>query len=354
MVEVIPINYIMKSNLEQQSIIDKFYSVFKNTPCKMQIFAKGTRADISDYVGLLHDEYTTETNENCRNMIMDHMQFVQEKSLFNSVSIRYFLVIQYSSDLAQIRNPDYAHVVARLNETLGQIQSTLASMGIRVRHDTTQESDEEILQYLHTVICNAQNARGYKATIRDEWVINKERMLKQQELQPYMTFEEYQEIELGDSSDLQDDLLSKKVAEIEARYKKKQKPHLKILAVATVAVIFISAIILLAVQIGKVKDITNDGRNINETTTSQSVSQSETSGTNSVETTTTVEVTKPAVTTESIALVTTTTVSNFIPPDDREENESESTHSTPVITTSVQTSGTTEAPTIDGTAIELD
>ncbi|MBQ2669149.1 MAG: hypothetical protein IJG06_00025, partial [Clostridia bacterium] len=72
-IEVLPVNFYLISEVEQQNIIYYFASYLKIAPDNMQIRVLTQKADITAYIERLRSFYETETNEECRNMMLDEM-----------------------------------------------------------------------------------------------------------------------------------------------------------------------------------------------------------------------------------------------------------------------------------------
>ena len=94
-VEIIPINFLLRSAREQRSIIYSFISYLKISPVKLQFKVLTRRADIGRHLDTVRQEMTQETNEQCRLMQEDYLQFVQQISSREAVTRRFFLIFEY-------------------------------------------------------------------------------------------------------------------------------------------------------------------------------------------------------------------------------------------------------------------
>ena len=79
-VEVIPINFLLRSTREQRNIIYSFVSYLKISPIRVQFKVLTRRADINLHMETVRREMEVETNEQCRLMQEDYLQFVQQIS----------------------------------------------------------------------------------------------------------------------------------------------------------------------------------------------------------------------------------------------------------------------------------
>lgn len=94
--EILPVNFYLKSEVEQENIIYYFASYLKIAPDNMQIRVSTERADIDDYLKR-HDVFAErEENELTRSMIYDEMEFVRSLSENVAIKKRFFIVIEYA------------------------------------------------------------------------------------------------------------------------------------------------------------------------------------------------------------------------------------------------------------------
>ena len=96
LLEILPVNFYLKSDIEQQNIIHCFASYLKIAPDNMQIRVVTERANIEDYLAR-HERYASaEANEQTAAMICDEMDFVKRLSENVAIKKRFFIVFEYS------------------------------------------------------------------------------------------------------------------------------------------------------------------------------------------------------------------------------------------------------------------
>jgi len=88
-IEVLPVNFYLKSETEQQNIIYYYASYLKIAPDNMQIRVLTQKADISTYLERLEHFLETENNDECRKMMVDEINFVEQLSY--NVAVKAFL-----------------------------------------------------------------------------------------------------------------------------------------------------------------------------------------------------------------------------------------------------------------------
>ena len=94
-VEVVPINFMLRSAREQRNIIYSFVSYLKISPVKLQIKVLTRRADINRHLDTVRREMAQEKNEQCRLMQEDYLSFVQQIGAREAVTRRFFLIFEY-------------------------------------------------------------------------------------------------------------------------------------------------------------------------------------------------------------------------------------------------------------------
>ena len=96
LLEILPVNFYLKSDIEQQNIIYYFASYLKIAPDNMQIRVVTERANIEDYLAR-HEHYASaEANDQTAAMICDEMDFVKRLSENVAIKKRFFIVFEYA------------------------------------------------------------------------------------------------------------------------------------------------------------------------------------------------------------------------------------------------------------------
>lgn len=128
--EVLPINFSLKSYEEQDNIIHLFASWLRISPAKLQFKVITRRADTSKIVSnvLLAAEH--ETNEKCRELTEDHVRFIRELSGQEALGRRFFLIFEYeTTGSAMKRKHDKDDIINDIEETCRRIHTHLGQCG---------------------------------------------------------------------------------------------------------------------------------------------------------------------------------------------------------------------------------
>lgn len=133
--EVLPTNFYLKSQLEQMNIIHYLASYLKIAPSSLQILACTQRADIDAYCEQMEQFYNTEQNEACKAMILEDAQLVNYLASYEAVSRHFYLVFEYKGTASDF--DEIAKELADQSETAFQY---LDYCGLEVlRHDQYNE-----------------------------------------------------------------------------------------------------------------------------------------------------------------------------------------------------------------------
>ena len=100
--EVLPLNFYLKSELEQKNIISGFAAFLKTAPDELQIIVETRPADISAFCERLESYYNSEKNTNCRRMIFEDAQLVNFIAETEGLSRRFYIVLQYTGQSSEI------------------------------------------------------------------------------------------------------------------------------------------------------------------------------------------------------------------------------------------------------------
>lgn len=94
-VEVIPINFLLRSAREQRNIIYSFVSYLKISPVKLQFKVLTKRADIDRHLETLKDEMKNETDERCLALQKDYENLIRRIGSKEAITRRFFIVFEY-------------------------------------------------------------------------------------------------------------------------------------------------------------------------------------------------------------------------------------------------------------------
>ena len=95
--EVTPINFLLRSAREQRSIIYSYVSYLKICPVKVQIKVLTKKADINQHIDIIHREMELETDKNCRALQEDYEKLLKKIGSKEAITRRFFLIFEHES-----------------------------------------------------------------------------------------------------------------------------------------------------------------------------------------------------------------------------------------------------------------
>ncbi len=155
-VEVIPINFLLRSAREQRSIIYSFVSYLKISPVKLQFKVLTRRADIGRHMETVRREMAQETNGQCRLMQEDYLQFIQQICSREAVTRRFFLVFEYEPWSNARRTDEEGEAIGSLQSAVHTASNYLRQCGNEVV--LPDNEDEFTIDVLYNLLCRNESA----------------------------------------------------------------------------------------------------------------------------------------------------------------------------------------------------
>lgn len=152
--EVLPINFKLRSKTEKRSIILNYREFLKACHYPMQVSIQCKKADIDPHIKRMEGYLKEETNENVKSMGKGYVGLVRTLGKKGAVSRRFFLVVPYVQP-AGIKIAEFADVDKQLSEKKSSIQDYLKHYG-NVVVDTGDAGDTE---YIINVLYSCINKR---------------------------------------------------------------------------------------------------------------------------------------------------------------------------------------------------
>ncbi len=111
--EIEPINFMLRSDEEQFNIISTFASWLKISPMRLQFKSITRKADSDKHVAMVRKELEHEENEQCRSLGEGYIRLIKDVGSREALTRRFFLIFQYE----ELRRGD--------SEDVGQVYSVL-------------------------------------------------------------------------------------------------------------------------------------------------------------------------------------------------------------------------------------
>ena len=127
-VEVIPINFLLRSAREQRSIIYSFVSYLKISPVKLQFKVLTKRADINRHLESIKEEMKQETDERCIALQKDYENLIRRIGSKEAITRRFFIVFEYEP-FTNTRGNEEADAISALTTAVRTAKTYLQQCG---------------------------------------------------------------------------------------------------------------------------------------------------------------------------------------------------------------------------------
>ena len=94
-IEILPINFLLRSSEEQYNIISSFASWLKISPMKLQFKSVSRKADSDKHVAMVREELSREESQQCRQLGEEYLRLIKDVGNKEALSRRFFLIFQY-------------------------------------------------------------------------------------------------------------------------------------------------------------------------------------------------------------------------------------------------------------------
>lgn len=111
--EIEPINFMLRSEEEQYEIICSFASWLKISPVHLQFKSITRKADSDKHIAMLRKEMETEESEQCKKLSEGYIRLIKDVGSREALTRRFFLISRYE-ELRRNENSDYGQICSTL------------------------------------------------------------------------------------------------------------------------------------------------------------------------------------------------------------------------------------------------
>lgn len=111
--EIEPINFMLRSEEEQYEIICSFASWLKISPVHLQFKSITRKADSDKHIAMLRKEMGTEESEQCKKLSEGYIRLIKDVGSREALTRRFFLIFRYE-ELRRNENSDYGQICSTL------------------------------------------------------------------------------------------------------------------------------------------------------------------------------------------------------------------------------------------------
>ena len=154
-VEVVPVNILLRSAQEQRGIIYSFISYLKIAPVKVQFKVLTKRADIDRHVETVRRELEQETDPHCRMLQEDYLRLIQQLGSREAITRRFFLIFEYEELPGTRRGHEEEEAIASLQTAARTASNYLRQCGNTVI--VPENEDEAASEILYNILCRKES-----------------------------------------------------------------------------------------------------------------------------------------------------------------------------------------------------
>lgn len=111
--EIEPINFMLRSSEEQYNILSSFASWLKISPMKLQFKSIPRKADSDKHIAMIRKELSIEDNAQCKAMGEDYIRLIKDVGSREALTRRFFLIYQYEA-IGRSESDDYSKIYSML------------------------------------------------------------------------------------------------------------------------------------------------------------------------------------------------------------------------------------------------
>ena len=111
--EIEPINFMLRSSEEQYNILSSFASWLKISPMKLQFKSITRKADSDKHIAMIRKELSMEDNAQCKAMGEDYIWLIKDVGSREALTRRFFLIYQYEA-IGRSESDDYSKIYSML------------------------------------------------------------------------------------------------------------------------------------------------------------------------------------------------------------------------------------------------
>lgn len=154
-VEVVPVNFLLRSAQEQRGIIYSFISYLKIAPVKVQFKVLTKCADIDRHMETVRRELEQETDPHCRMLQEDYLRLIQQLGSREAITRRFFLVFEHEELPGTRRGHEEEEAIASLQTAARTASNYLRQCGNTVI--VPENEDEAASEILYNILCRKES-----------------------------------------------------------------------------------------------------------------------------------------------------------------------------------------------------
>ena len=163
--EIIPINYNLKSDLEKEAILNSYKIFFKTCNFDIQILIQSNKEDLSHHISKIKKYINKKENKFLKNLSENYIQYISNLNINKkSASKKFYIIIKNNPINKKEKNIEI--IKQELNEKYLKIKECLSRCGNKV---FVIDEKEEILKIFFSFL-NTKKYLNKNYTSKEEWI----------------------------------------------------------------------------------------------------------------------------------------------------------------------------------------
>ena len=140
-IEILPINFLLRSSEEQYNIISSFASWLKISPMRLQFKSVSRKADSDKHVAMVREELSQENDPQCRQLGEEYLRLIKDVGNKEALSRRFFLIFQYEPPAGKRNSGEsYADIYSMIQTAVQNAKTYFMQCGNAI----VQPEDEDV------------------------------------------------------------------------------------------------------------------------------------------------------------------------------------------------------------------
>lgn len=156
--ETSPVNFELKSEEEQDVLIDSFQNFLNSLPCELQIIVRVREVDIDHYLERISQTKLLEKEKMYKDQIKNYSRFINNLVSGNKIlSRRFFIVISYQQ---QDNNHDFNLIKEQIHLNRDIVMRGLEKLGMKARQLDSLEILDLFYGFYNPTLSKIQALKG--------------------------------------------------------------------------------------------------------------------------------------------------------------------------------------------------
>ena len=146
-IKVLPINFFMKTDFEQESILEAYKTFLKTCNFDIQILIQSKKENISSIVNLVKEQIEKDDNEKINELRRKYINYIEESNIKSKSSSKNFYIV------IKKENNDFKDeeiIMEELKDKYLKIKNCLIRCGNEVEEISKEEIKEVIYSFFNT------------------------------------------------------------------------------------------------------------------------------------------------------------------------------------------------------------